>query len=109
MLILISLVVGKTVGITLSSMVANQLGFSLPAGMGLKELTLAGFIAALGLTVALFVSDAAFPPGVLQGEAKMGALLSGAVGVIAILLAKALGVGASSGSAEASDDQIAAK
>ena len=108
-LILISLVVGKTVGITLSSMVANQLGFSLPAGMGLKELTLAGFIAALGLTVALFVSDAAFPPGVLQGEAKMGALLSGAVGVIAILLAKALGVGASSGSAEASDDQIAAK
>jgi Na+:H+ antiporter, NhaA family len=92
--ILGSLVVGKTVGITLTGLFAKAIGFPLPAGMGFKELVMAGFVAALGLTVALFVAGAAFPTDLdLQGQAKMGALFSGFVGVIAILLGRMLGMG----------------
>ncbi len=92
-IILIALVVGKTVGVTLCGWVGTKLGFPLPAGMNFKELVMAGFIAALGLTVALFVAGAAFVDPVMQGEAKMGALFSGFVGVAAIFIGKALGVG----------------
>ena len=42
---------------------------------------------------ALFVAGAAFTDPVLQGQAKMGALFSGFVGLAAILLGKALGFG----------------
>jgi len=85
-LILSSLVIGKTVGITTSGLLADKLGFSLPTGMSRGDLVMAGFVAALGLTVALFVAAAAFTDPGLQGEAKMGALFSGAVGVVAIAL-----------------------
>jgi len=87
-LILAALVLGKTLGITACSVFASRLGFPLPQGMSHRDLGLAGFIAALGLTVALFVSDAAFAPGALQGEAKMGALLSGFVGIAAIAIGR---------------------
>ncbi len=91
--ILSSLVIGKTVGITLSGLLARVIGFPLPSGMGLRELVMAGFVAALGLTVALFVAGAAFPTDLaLQGEAKMGALFSGFVGLLAILIGRALGM-----------------
>jgi len=89
-IILGSLVIGKVVGITSLGWLANKLGLPLPDRMGLKELVMAGFIAALGLTVALFVAAAAFTDPVLLGQAKMGALFSGFVGLAAILLGKAL-------------------
>ncbi|MGH0037638.1 MAG: Na+/H+ antiporter NhaA [Myxococcota bacterium] len=92
-LILSGLVVGKTVGITAFGLLAGRLGFPLPARTGLRELVMAGFIAALGLTVALFVATAAFSRGDLQGQAKMGALLSGFVGIAAIALGRILGIG----------------
>ncbi len=92
--ILASLIVGKTVGITLLSVLADKIGLSLPDGMGIKELIVAGFIAALGLTVALFVAAAAFPMNAeLLGQAKMGALFSGFVGLAALLRGKTLGLG----------------
>ena len=47
-IILGALVVGKTVGITLFGWVGDKLGFSLPEGMGMKELIMAGYVAALG-------------------------------------------------------------
>ncbi len=88
-----SLIVGKTVGITLSSWIAIKVGLPLPDRMGMKELVMAGFIAALGLTVALFVSGAAFPANAdLQGQAKMGALFSAFVAVAAIVLGRAFGL-----------------
>ena len=92
-LIFSSLVIGKTVGIVTLGSIARKLGFPLPTGMSGKELIMAGFVAALGLTVALFVAGAAFTTGPLQGEAKMGALFSGFVGVAAILVARAVGIG----------------
>ena len=52
------------------------------------DLWMAGYLAALGLTVALFVASAAFVDPELLGEAKMGALLSGGVGLSAIALAR---------------------
>lgn len=91
--ILIALVVGKTAGIFVCGIIADKLGFKLPLGMNLKDLTMAGFIAALGLTVALFVAAAAFTDPDLQGQAKMGALFSGFVGLVAILLGKLFGFG----------------
>ena len=65
----------------------------LPAQMGRRELVMAGFVAALGLTVALFVADEAFVDPDLLGEGKMGALFSGFVGLSAVLIARALGMG----------------
>jgi len=91
--ILVALVVGKTVGITLMGVIAARLGFPLPTGMNTRDLVMTGFIAALGLTVALFIAGAAFSPGPLLGQAKMGALLSGLVGVVAVLIARPLGFG----------------
>ena len=93
-IILASLVIGKTTGITLFGLTAHKLGFPLPDRMGLKQLVMAGVVAALGLTVALFVAGAAFgkiDPG-LEGQAKMGALFTGLVGPIAVVLGRLVGV-----------------
>jgi NhaA family Na+:H+ antiporter len=92
-LILGSLVVGKTVGITLLGALSIRAGFPLPTGMDFRDLVMAGFIGALGLTVALFVATAAFPDPAIQSEAKMGALFSGFVGLFAIGLARIFGFG----------------
>lgn len=94
-LILSSLVVGKTIGITAFGWLATRIGFPLPTRMGMGDLLMAGFVAALGLTVALFVAGAAFQDPALQGEAKMGALLSGAVGLVAVGIGRMLGFGRS--------------
>lgn len=87
--VLAALVVGKTLGISLFSWVGLKMGFPLPAGMGIRHLVVAGMIAGLGLTVALFVAGEAYT-GTLQGEAKMGALLSGLVAILAIVVGRAV-------------------
>jgi len=96
-LILGSLVIGKTLGITLFGALAVLVGFPLPDQMGFRELVMAGFVAALGLTVALFVATAAFVDPALLGQAKMGALFSGFVGLAAIGIARILGMAKSAG------------
>lgn len=90
--VLLGLVAGKTIGITLLSGVAHAVGFSLPEGMDIKTLVVAAFIAALGLTVALFVAGAAFTDPGIQGAAKMGALFSAGVAPIAIVLSRVLAI-----------------
>lgn len=92
-LILGSLVIGKTLGITLFGLGARALGLSLPSGMAVRDLVMAGFVAALGLTVALFVASAAYLDPELQGQAKMGALFSGGVGLVAVAIGRWLGFG----------------
>ncbi len=91
-IVLASLVVGKTAGITLFSGVGAMVGFPLPSGMGFKHLITAGLVAGLGLTVALFVCGVAFTDVGLQGEAKMGALFSGGVFVVSLVVARMLGI-----------------
>ncbi len=88
LIILGSLIIGKTLGITFFGYLGHVLGFKLPAGMNIKSLMIAGVIAGLGLTVALFVSGEAYSNLDLQGAAKMGALFS----VVAAPLAIALGI-----------------
>ena len=96
--ILAALVIGKTIGIGGLGLLAQAIGFPLPNGMNNRDLLMAAFIAALGLTVALFVSGAAYQDLGLQGEAKMGALASGLVAFVAIGLGKAMGFGKSAAS-----------
>ena len=91
-IILISLIVGKTVGISLFCLAARQVGFPLPAGMGVKHLVVAGVIGGLGLTVALFVAGKAYAGPPFQDPAKMGAVFSAGAALIAILLGAALRV-----------------
>lgn len=91
-LILAALIVGKCGGIFLFGYVADKIGFGLPKGMGRRDLLVAGLVAGIGLTVALFVCNSAFTEPVLQGAAKMGALLSVLAGPIAFGAAKAVGV-----------------
>ncbi len=89
-LVFYALLLGKTVGIFGLGSLAKMLGFPLPDGMGKKELFVAGIIAALGLTVALFVAGAAFTDLKIQGAAKMGALFSAGAGIIALILGRVL-------------------
>jgi NhaA family Na+:H+ antiporter len=91
--VLVALVVGKTVGVGAFGLLAGAGGFDLPEGMTRRDLGMAGFIAALGLTVALFVAAEAYVDPALQGQAKMGALLSGGVGLLAVPVARMLGIG----------------
>lgn len=89
-IVFLSLLIGKTVGIYGFAVLGEKLGFPLPSGMGKKELFLVGVIAALGLTVALFVAGAAFIDPSIQAAAKMGALFSAGVAIVAIILGRAL-------------------
>ncbi len=87
-IVLLSLVVGKTVGITAFSWGGQLIGFPLPQGMKLKHLVGAGIVAGLGLTVALFVAGQAYTDPGAQGAAKMGALFSGFVFILAMTYGK---------------------
>ena len=91
-IILVSLIVGKTVGISAFSLAAHKLGFPMPTGMGARHLVVTALIGALGLTVALFVAGKAYTGPPFQDPAKMGAVLSGGVGLLAIILGAVLGV-----------------
>jgi NhaA family Na+:H+ antiporter len=91
-IVLISLIVGKTVGITLFSFVGQKMGFPLPEGMGVKHLVVAAVVAGLGLTVALFVAGKAYEDPAFQDPAKMGAVLSAGAAVIAFVLGRLLRV-----------------
>ncbi len=88
--VLLSLVIGKTLGITLFSMAAVKVGFSLPTGMRPKDLLVAAMTAGLGMTVALFLAGVAFSDLPTQESAKMGALLSIGMVIPVIIVAKFL-------------------
>ena len=93
MMVLVSLIVGKAIGVTLLSWVAARLGFPLPPGMGVRHLVVTGVIAGLGLTVALFVAGKAFPgDSPFQEPGKMGAVFSIGAALVAYVLGKLLHV-----------------
>ena len=93
-LVLAGLLIGKPLGITFFTWVAEKiLRLEKPAGMGYKHIVTLGMIASIGFTVALFVSTAAFPvAGPIQDSVKMGALLSFFGAVASFACAKLLGV-----------------
>lgn len=91
-IILLALLIGKTFGVFILSNIASRIFKApLPDGMKQKDLFVAGVVASLGLTVALFVSGQAFPATSLhQPAAKMGALLSVIGAVVALIFGKIL-------------------
>jgi NhaA family Na+:H+ antiporter len=91
-LVLVSLVLGKTLGIFVMGWLGGRCGFPLPGRIGLRELALTGLIAGTGLTVALFVAGEAFVDPLMQGSAKMGALLSAGCAAAAIAAGRAMGI-----------------
>ena len=91
-IVLLSLIIGKTIGITAFSAVAIRFGFPLPTGMRVKHLAVAALVAGLGLTVALFLAGKAFDGPPFQEPARMGAVLSGGVALIAFVAGYALKV-----------------
>ena len=92
LIVLVSLIVGKTIGVSLLSGAAANLGFPLPTGMRMKHLAVSGLIAGLGLTVALFVAGKAFSGSTFEDPAKMGAVLSAGVALLALASGWALRV-----------------
>jgi NhaA family Na+:H+ antiporter len=92
-IVLGSLLAGKPIGICVFTWLAERVGFERPARLRWKDLVVLGVTAGIGFTVALFFATAAFPPGGIQDQAKLGALLSILGSIVAIGAARVLGVG----------------
>ena len=97
-LVLAGLIIGKPVGILFMTWLAVRVfGLKMSEGMNYRHVATLGMIAAIGFTVALFVSTAAFPAnkfptGVELDAVKMGALGSFAAAGLSFLVAKLVGV-----------------
>lgn len=79
----LGLVVGKTLGITLASMLAVRLGLGvLPAGATWSQLVGVACLGGIGFTVALFVTGIAFDDPALANAAKVGILLASTLAAI---------------------------
>jgi NhaA family Na+:H+ antiporter len=90
--VFLSLLVGKPVGIVGAMFVAMALGLRAPGGLTYRHAAVMGIAAAMGFTVALFFATAAFPPGPVLDQAKMGALMSFLAAPIAIGCARLIGI-----------------
>ena len=91
-IVLIALVVGKPFGIMVSTVLAETVGLARPVGLEWRDVFVLGLVAGIGFTVALFFATAAFPLGATLDAAKLGALLSVLAAVIAVGLARVMGV-----------------
>lgn len=85
--------VGKPVGLLVGVAVGTLVGLRLPREVGWRQLTVLGFISAIGFTMALFFGTAALGPGALLEELKVGALLSLGAAALAVTAARLLRVG----------------
>ena len=91
-IVFLSLLVGKPLGIVGTTFLAVRSGLRMPGGLTYRHTTVMGVVAGIGFTVALFFATAAFPPGALLDEVKMGALLSFLAAPIAIVLGRLVGL-----------------
>jgi NhaA family Na+:H+ antiporter len=90
--VLVSLVIGKPIGIVLTTLLAGSLGFRRSKELDLAALITMGIAAGIGFTVALFFITASFPPGESLDQAKMGALLSVFAAGLAFVAGRMLGI-----------------
>lgn len=88
LIIMLSLIIGKAVGIFSMTALAVKLKYPLPEGMNLKDAGFIGIIGGVGLTVALFVCESAYADPGLVAAAKMGALGSLVAALIALAIAR---------------------
>ncbi len=78
--IVAGLVLGKQLGITLFAWLAVKSGVSeLPTGIGWRHVYGATWLAGIGFTMSLFISDLAFADGSLVEAAKLGILVASLV------------------------------
>jgi NhaA family Na+:H+ antiporter len=86
--IVAGLIVGKQLGITLFSWLAVKSGVSeLPTGISWRQVYGAGWLAGIGFTMSLFISDLAFPDSPLVNVAKIGILAASVIaGVVGWLI-----------------------
>jgi NhaA family Na+:H+ antiporter len=91
--VVVAILAGKPIGIVIAVGAASAAGLKLPPRMRWADLVVVGAAAGIGFTVALFFATAAFPPGSVLDEAKLGALFSVSSAVVAFALAGALRVG----------------
>jgi NhaA family Na+:H+ antiporter len=89
-MVLWSLLLGKPVGVVCTALISTFFGLRLPQGLTVRDTVVVGIACGIGFTVALFFATAAFPPGHVLDEAKMGALLSFVAAPLAILAGVAL-------------------
>ena len=92
MLVLASLLIGKTCGIFGFGWLAEKCGSALPHGMKYRDLLVVGVIAGTGFTVALFVAGEAFTDPAIRSAAKMGAMLSLVAAFLGLTLGRIIGV-----------------
>jgi NhaA family Na+:H+ antiporter len=94
--IVLGLVVGKQLGVTLFAWLAVKSGVAeLPEGMGWRHVYGASWLAGIGFTMSLFITDLGFSEDSLVEEAKLGIL---AASLIAGLVGWTILKGASSSS-----------
>ncbi|HRI88351.1 MAG TPA: Na+/H+ antiporter NhaA [Candidatus Hydrogenedentes bacterium] len=91
--VIFGLLIGKQIGITGAAWIAVKLGLAdLPAGMTWRHVYGLSWIAAIGFTMALFISELAFAAGTGDGprhiaEAKIGIFIASiSAGVIGLLI-----------------------
>jgi NhaA family Na+:H+ antiporter len=78
--ILAGLVVGKQLGITLFAWLAVRSGISeLPGGVNWRHVYGVGWLAGIGFTMSLFITDLAFSEGSLVDAAKLGILVASVI------------------------------
>jgi NhaA family Na+:H+ antiporter len=87
-----ALVLGKPLGIVVMTFIGVKLGLRAPGGLTYSDALVVGVTAGIGFTVALFFATAAFEPGSVLDEVKMGALFSFLAAPLAILLGRTLGL-----------------
>jgi NhaA family Na+:H+ antiporter len=101
--IFFGLLAGKFIGVVgMVSLFTTMKWAVLPDGMTRKHLLGAGFLAAIGFTMSLFISELAFTDKVFKEEAKLGILLASVLASVVgyFLIRKACASGATPGEAE---------
>jgi NhaA family Na+:H+ antiporter len=99
--VMIAIIAGKPIGICLFVAVAVAAGLRLPAHLRWNDVVVVGIAGGIGFTVALFFAIAAYPPGPILEQLKLGALASVGSAALAFAAAAILRAGRFSSSSEA--------
>ncbi len=91
-IVFVALLLGKPLGILVTTIVSIRAGLRAPGGLTPLHTLVVGVTAGIGFTVALFFATAAFEPGAVLDEVKMGALFSFLAAPVAVLVGRAAGL-----------------
>ena len=91
--LMIAALLGKPLGILAGTFAAVSLGLHLPARLHWRDLAVVAIAASGGFAFGLFFATAAFPPGAVLTQLKLGVIATGVAVPIAFAVAWALRVG----------------